>query len=286
MPTILTSAPVVEKRLEALKTRCQELKDKGLTPTMRVLLVGENKASVLYTNNKKKFMEKFGADCEIIKLPDDISRDDFLSKVKEIAEDRSNHGCFVQLPLPKQLADIDVGQLIPPHKDVDGFHMENLYHLMHGDKGDKSLLPCTPKGCITLLQHYGYEISGKKVVVIGRSMIVGKPLSLLMTNHNATVTVCHSRTPDLKEYTHNADVIVSAIGIPRFIKKEHLNPNRTDQILVDVGINHDENGKLCGDMDFENLKDHCEAITPVPKGVGPMTILSLAENLLEAAGRN
>jgi methylenetetrahydrofolate dehydrogenase (NADP+) / methenyltetrahydrofolate cyclohydrolase len=284
MDKLLKSKPVIEKRRASLASKCSELKEKGVTPTMKVILVGENPASLIYTRNKKKFMEKIGADCEIISLPQDLTEQDFLAKVNEISSNDSVHGCFVQLPLPKQLSHIDVGELIPPEKDVDGFHSKNLYQLMHGDTGKHSLLPCTPKGMITLMHEYGIELEGKNVVIIGRSMIVGKPMGLLLLNHNATVSICHSRTKNLKQQTRNADIIVSAIGKANFVTKDFLNDSG-NQILIDVGMNHDENNKLCGDIDLNDVLDSCAKITPVPGGVGPMTILSLAENLITAASR-
>ena len=284
MDKLLKSKPVIEKNKESLTEKCRKLKELGIIPTMKVILVGENPASLIYTRNKKKFMGSIGADCEIIPLPEDLTEGEFLKRVAEINSDHTVHGCFVQLPLPKQLAHIDVGELIPPEKDVDGFHSKNLYHLMHGDIGQQALLPCTPKGIITLLQHYGVELSGKNVVILGRSMIVGKPMALLLLNHNATVSICHSRTKNLKEQTKNADIIISAIGKANFVTKDFLNDSGK-QILVDVGMNHDQDKKLCGDIDLNNVLDSCAKITPVPGGVGPMTILSLAENLITAATR-
>ncbi|MBK23932.1 MAG: bifunctional methylenetetrahydrofolate dehydrogenase/methenyltetrahydrofolate cyclohydrolase [Halobacteriovorax sp.] len=278
----MKSAPLVEKELESLRERCESLKSKGVTPSMKVLLVGENKASLIYTRNKKKFCEKFGADCEIINLSEEILESEFLAKVKEISERNDVHGCFVQLPLPKHLQHIDCGALISPEKDVDGFHVHNIGELFKGDPKSNGLMPCTPQGVVNLIEYYGNDLSGKNVVIIGRSLIVGKPLSLLLLNKNATVTVCHSRTKDLPEHTKRADIIVSAVGRPRFLTSDYLSKDK-NQILVDVGINHDSEGKLCGDMDYENIKDKCAAITPVPGGVGPLTILSLAQNLLQAA---
>ncbi len=285
MTTILEAKPIRQKRIETLKKRCQALKARGLTPTMQVILVGSHPASLVYTRNKKKFIENFGGNCEILSLPEKIKESDFLAKLKEISESPSVHGCFVQLPLPQHLQHLDIGQMIPSEKDVDGFHKQNLYHLLHGDSGEQSLPPCTPKGILTLLQEHGVELEGKNVVVIGRSMIVGKPMALLLLNQNASVSICHSHTKNLAQYTHNADIVISAVGRAQFFTKEYLNPNRRDQILVDVGINHNEENHLCGDMDFENLKNFCGAITPVPGGVGPMTILTLAENLLTATER-
>lgn len=281
MAELYKSKPVREKHLLKLKDKCLELIEKGVNPSMKVILVGNVPASLIYTRNKKKFCESFGAECEIIHLDEQISEQDFLAEVEKVSSNEKVHGCFVQLPLPKHLQHIEVGDLIPPHKDVDGFHRDNLNALLHGNE-EKALLPCTPKGIITMLDHYGEKLEGKNVVVIGRSMIVGKPMMLMMLNKNATATICHSRTTNLSEHTKGADIIVSAVGISKFVNKEHLR-EAGDQVLIDVGMNHDENGKLCGDIDFDDVLDHCKAITPVPGGVGPMTILSLAQNLLQAA---
>ncbi|MCO4792653.1 MAG: bifunctional 5,10-methylenetetrahydrofolate dehydrogenase/5,10-methenyltetrahydrofolate cyclohydrolase [Bacteriovoracaceae bacterium] len=284
MTELYKSKPVVEKQLLYLKDKCLELKKKGVEPSMKVILVGNNPASLIYTRNKKKFCEKFEALCEIIHLDEGITEKEFLEQVKEISNDQSVHGCFIQLPLPSQLKHIDVGNLIPPEKDVDGFHKDNLNMLLHGDE-ENALLPCTPKGIITMLEHYGESLEGKNVVVIGRSMIVGKPMTLMMINKNATATICHSRTKDLKAHTMGADIIVSAVGKAKFLNKEFLNQDG-NQVLIDVGMNHDSDGKLCGDIDREDVLEHCKAITPVPGGVGPMTILSLAQNLLQAAEKS
>jgi methylenetetrahydrofolate dehydrogenase (NADP+)/methenyltetrahydrofolate cyclohydrolase len=282
---LMRSRPLVDESLEKLTNKCSSLKDQGVTPTMKVILVGNNPASIIYTRNKKRFMEKFGAECEIIKLPETLTESEFLKSVKEITDNKSVHGCFVQLPLPSQLAHINVGELIPPDKDVDGFNKTNVMNLYQGEKGAGALIPCTPKGIVTLCNYYGVEIENKNITVVGRSLIVGKPLSLLMTNHNATVSLCHSKTQNLDHYTKSADIIIMAIGSAKFLKLQHLNQSK-NQVVIDVGMNQDENGKLCGDTDFENIKDYVSAITPVPGGVGPMTILSLAQNLLQAAKKS
>jgi methylenetetrahydrofolate dehydrogenase (NADP+) / methenyltetrahydrofolate cyclohydrolase len=284
MDKLLKSKPVIEKKIASLSSKCLELKENDITPTMKVILVGKNPASIIYTRNKKKFMEKMGANCEIISLPENLSEKEFLSKVNDICSNHLVHGCFVQLPLPKQLSHIDVGGLIPAEKDVDGLNPINLYRLARGSKGERSLLPCTPMGIITLMQDYGVELEGKNVVIIGRSMIVGRPMGLLLLNHNATVSICHSKTKNLKDHTKSADIIISAIGKANFITRDFLN-DKGNQILIDVGMNHDENNKLCGDIDLNDVLDSCAKISPVPGGVGPMTILSLAENLISAASR-
>lgn len=280
MATLLTAAPVIESQLEQLKQDCHDLKKRGVTPRMHVLLVGEHPPSVVYTRNKKRFCESFGAECEIVRLPESISERDFLAAVQEMTQDSKVHGCFVQLPLPQHLAHIDVGQLIPPHKDVDGFHGDNLMALLRGES-DKALVPCTPKGILTLLDAYQIPLAGQHVLIIGRSLIVGKPLTLLMTEKNATVTLAHSKTRHLPELAQSADMIVTAIGRAKFLTAEYVRADQS-QVFIDVGINHDEHGKLCGDMDFDALHPKVKAITPVPGGVGKMTILSLAQNLLQA----
>ncbi len=283
MSTLLAAAPVRQKRIADLKNRCRALKTQGITPSMKVLLVGEHPPSLIYTRRKREFVESWGGRCEIVGLPEKASEKHFLAELDAISADSTVHGLFVQLPLPAHLGHLDVGQLIPCQKDVDGFHQGNLYHLLRGDLAAKSLLPCTPRGIITLLREYDIELQGKNVLVIGRSLIVGRPLALLCLAHNASVSLCHSHTRNLTEYSFSADLIISAVGRAKFFTRQFLHPERRDQILIDVGINRNSNGHLCGDMDFENLKDWCGAITPVPGGVGPMTVLSLSENLLTAA---
>lgn len=284
MATLLKAAPISQQIVDNLTLECSKLKEKGHVPNLKVFLVGEHPPSVIYTRNKKKFMENIGAECEIVRLPEDVKENQFLETVQKYSKDNSVHGLFVQLPLPKHLQHIDVGQLVPPEKDVDGFHAQNLYMLMAGDKGDKALLPCTPKGIMSMLDFANIDLNGKNVVVIGRSLIVGKPLSLLMTNANATVTLCHSRTKDLKSITKKADIVVAAIGRAKFIDASYLSESK-DQILIDVGINHDEEGNLCGDINERDVIDNCAVLTPVPGGVGKMTIVSLGQNLVTATQR-
>lgn len=281
MATLLKAEPISQRIVEDLTRDCSELKKLGVTPHLQVILVGEHPPSVIYTRNKKKFMENMGATCDIHKLPENVSEEEFLEALNGFAKDPKVNGLFVQLPLPKHLAHLDVGQMVPAEKDVDGFHAQNLYAIMAGDTGEKALVPCTPKGVITMLKSAKVELEGKKAVVLGRSLIVGKPMTLLLTNYNATVTLCHSRTKGLKEICREADIIVAAIGKAKFLDKSYLSPNK-NQVLIDVGINHDEAGKLCGDIDQASVEDHCQILTPVPGGVGKMTILSLGENLLKA----
>ena len=249
---------------------------------MKVILVGENPASIIYTNNKKKYCERVGAKCDIITLPKDSSESTFLKLIDEINNDKSVHGLIIQLPLPKQLSHLDVGNLINTKKDVDGFSPLHLYALMKNDTSTEYFIPCTPKGILTLMQEYNIELKHKNVLIIGRSMIVGKPLALLLSNQNSTVTIAHSQTKNLPDMASRADIIISAIGKTHFINKHFLSLTQ-NQILIDVGMNKNADGETCGDIDFLEVVNHVKAITPVPGGVGPMTIISLVQNLLQAA---
>lgn len=281
MTQILQSAPIKKLITKALKAECKALQEKQITPFLKVILVGSNPASIIYTNNKKKYCERIGAKCEIVNLDEQINENNFLATINQINNDNLVHGCIIQLPLPTQLKHLDVGSLIVKEKDVDGFHPENLYALMSNKTNLHSFISCTPKGILTLLQENQITIEGKQVVIIGRSMIVGKPLAMLLTNHNATVTLCHSHTLNLKKICQRADILISAIGKSKFITKDFISANK-NQIIIDVGMNTDTNGQVCGDVDFNEVESLVAAITPVPGGVGPMTIVSLAQNLLQA----
>lgn len=285
MSNVLSAKPVVDKNINDLINECNLLKSKGVTPYLKVILVGDNPASVIYTKNKKAFCEKIGAKCDIIKLSADIDEEDFLNEVENINNDNSVHGLLIQLPLPKKLKHLDVTTLVNETKDVDGFHPLNVFELYKGNKEDKILAPCTPKGIVTLCKFYNIDLEGKKIVVVGRSLIVGKPLALLLMNYNATVTICHSKTKNLKEITKGADIIISAIGQEGLINCDHVRDDKT-QIVIDVGINKNNDNKTVGDCDFQTLSNKVKAITPVPGGIGPMTILSLAQNLLQAAKKS
>jgi methylenetetrahydrofolate dehydrogenase (NADP+)/methenyltetrahydrofolate cyclohydrolase len=282
MTQILNSSPVKKKITKELKSECKKLIENGIHPYLKVILVGNNPASLVYTTNKKKYCEKIGAKCDIISLSENIDLNLFLEIINEINHDDQVQGCIIQLPLPKHLSHLDVGQLIAENKDVDGFHPNNLYSVLSNQTSQDHFVSCTPKGIITLLQENLIQISGKRVVIVGRSMIVGKPLFCLFTNHDATVTLCHSKTENLRELTKQCDIIVSAVGIPNLIDDTYLSPQK-NQVIIDVGMNVDTAGLLCGDVDFEKVKNLVHSITPVPGGVGPMTIVSLAQNLLQAA---
>ncbi|MBY0413101.1 MAG: bifunctional 5,10-methylenetetrahydrofolate dehydrogenase/5,10-methenyltetrahydrofolate cyclohydrolase [Bdellovibrionales bacterium] len=282
MSQILHSASVKKLITKALKAECKALSEKNIFPQLKVVLVGSDPASIIYTSNKKKFCEKIGARCEIVELPENISENEFLTTINQINTDDSVHGCIIQLPLPKQLSHLDAGYLVKREKDVDGFHPENVFALVSNNSDGKHFISCTPKGILTLMQENDIDVSGKHVVIVGRSMIVGKPLAMLLTNHNATVTLCHSHTKNLKEVTKSCDILVSAIGKAHFIDETFISAKK-NQVIIDVGMNTDTHGQLCGDVNFEKVKDLVSAITPVPGGVGPMTIVSLAQNLLQAS---
>lgn len=280
MTNLLLAKPLIDSTLPKLKDLCSEMTS---PPKMRVILVGENQASVTYVKHKEKQCEKIGAQFELVKLDENITRENFLDEIKKLNNDSSINGGFVQLPLPKHLDDIDTTELIAPEKDVDGFGNESFMGLIKNNH-ERGFIPCTPKGIMTLLKSQDIKLSGAKATVIGRSLIVGKPISLLLQNAGATVTMCHSRTLNLKEHTLNADIIISAVGKTKFLNNEYFKKDQS-QVLIDVGMNRDSNNKLCGDIDFDDVKENVKAITPVPGGVGPMTVLSLMENLVIAKQR-
>lgn len=275
---IIKASDIIESKIQKLLEKSQKLSKAGLTPKLSVILVGANPASLLYVKNKEKFCHRIGAEFDLVRLEDSITQKEFLKKIKDINNDPMVTGCFVQLPVPEKLKDIDITQLINPQKDVDGFHLNNINKIYTGDLS--GLISCTPKGIITLLKENDITISGKHVVIIGRSYIVGRPLSLLFQAYDATVTLCHSKTKDIKSHTKAADIIVSAVGKAAYFDSTYINPDKK-QILIDVGINKLE-GKTVGDFLYEDLKEKVYAITPVPGGVGPMTVFSLMENLLQA----
>ncbi len=274
---IIDGKVISSKRKDDLKIKIEDIKLKGKRiPKLTVVLVGENPASQTYVRNKAKGCEYVGMLSDVIKLDEMTSQDELVSLIHELNRDESVDGILVQLPLPKHIDEDVILDLIDPSKDVDGFHPQNVAKLMLGQSG---LVPCTPKGMMVLLDEIGYDLTGKEVVVVGRSNIVGKPVAMLCLHKNATVTIAHSRTKDLKEVCKRADVVICAIGKAKFFNHEYFNENA---VVLDVGINRDENNKLCGDVDYDDVKDKVYAITPVPGGVGPMTIAMLLENTLEA----
>jgi len=276
---ILAALPLVEQMKKDLKSRCETLKSRGTTPSMCVVLVGDNPASLSYIRNKKKICEEVGAQFSLLQLPSNILERDFLDKIERLNHDTKVHGIIIQLPVSEHLKKLNLSNLVMPTKDIDGFHGVNTQQIYTGSTDLKLMIPCTPKGIIYLLKFYGVEIAGKHAVVIGRSLIVGKPLSMLMSNLNATVTLAHSQTQNLEEITKTADILISAIGKVHFIQKKHLNPAKKT-IVIDVGMNT-SNGKLTGDA-APDLIQVAGGITPVPGGVGPMTVVSLIENLITA----
>ncbi|MDN4607780.1 bifunctional methylenetetrahydrofolate dehydrogenase/methenyltetrahydrofolate cyclohydrolase FolD [Sporosarcina highlanderae] len=274
----LISGVAIGKELrEEIKQGVGKLAASGITPGLAVILVGDNSASQTYVKNKEKSSVEVGMKSEVIKLPETITEKELLDKVDELNNDESIHGILVQLPLPEHINEDLVIQMIDPEKDVDGFHPQNVGKMMIGQE---TYLPCTPHGILEMLQRTGVEIAGKHVVVIGRSNIVGKPMGQLLLQKDATVTYCHSRTKDLASFTKQADILIVAIGRAKFVTDEHV---KEGAVVIDVGMNRDENGKLCGDVDFEKVKEVASAITPVPGGVGPMTITMLLKNTLQSA---
>lgn len=259
-----------------LKAKTQQLAQTGKRPGLAVIIVGDDPASRVYVNNKKKACAEIGFYSEEYALPGNTTTEQLLLLINELNARSDINGILCQLPLPKGIDEKAVLLAISPEKDVDAFHPENVGHIMIGDY---ALLPCTPAGVMYLLRQAGVELTGKRAVVIGRSNIVGKPMALLLLQQNATVTVCHSRTQNLQQTVQEADVVVAAIGKAKFITKNYIKPGA---VVIDVGMNRDENGKLCGDVDFESVAPVCSAITPVPGGVGPMTIAMLMQNTLTA----
>lgn len=245
-------------------------------PKLTVILVGDNQASQTYVKNKERGCDYIGIKSEVLKHDANFSEAELLKEIESLNKDESVDGILVQLPLPKHIDEQKVLNAIVPGKDVDGFHPDNIANLF---LGKKSLVPCTPKGMLVLLDEIGYDLTGKEVVVVGRSNIVGKPVALLCLHNNATVTIAHSKTENLKEVCRRADVLIAAIGKPKFITRDYI---KEGAIVLDVGINRDENNKLCGDVDFDDVKDIVSGITPVPGGIGPMTITMLMQNTLEA----
>lgn len=277
MTTILDGKKLRDKIIENLKAKVDTFGEK---PTLVVILVGENPASKIYVNNKKKMAEKIGIHSEVINYPANITEAELLDKIEELNNNKKVTAILVQLPLPKHISKDNVMNKIIPSKDVDGFTPYNFGKLFSGET--PTVYPCTPKGILLLLDEYNIEIEGKHVVIVGRSNIVGKPLSQMMLNKNATVTICHSHTKNLSQITKTADILVSAVG-KNIIEGEML---KTDCVIVDVGIFKDKNGKTRGDVDFESASKIASFISPVPGGVGPMTIASLMLNTVELFEKN
>lgn len=276
MAIIIDGKKVSAQVKEQVRIETEELVEKGIKPGLAVIIVGDDPASRVYVNNKKKACEKVGFLSKEFALPATTTQEELLALVNELNEDKEINGILCQLPLPKGLDEKAVIEAISPLKDVDAFNASNVGKIMIGDY---DFLPCTPAGVMEMLHSYNIPVEGKECVVIGRSNIVGKPMAMLLLHENGTVTITHSRTKNLKEVTKRADILVAAIGKPKFVTADMV---KEGAVVIDVGMDRDENGKLCGDVDFENVKEKCFAITPVPGGVGPMTIAVLMKNTLKA----
>ncbi|SDO03611.1 bifunctional methylenetetrahydrofolate dehydrogenase/methenyltetrahydrofolate cyclohydrolase FolD [Polaromonas sp. JS666] len=280
MTAQLIDGNALSKQLRAdVARRAAALRARGITPGLAVVLVGENPASQVYVRNKVKACEDSGLHSVLEKYPATLSEADLLARVDALNKDPAIHGILVQLPLPAHIDAHKVIEAISPAKDVDGFHVASAGALMVGQPG---FWPCTPYGCMKMLESIHYDLKGKHAVVIGRSNIVGKPMALMLLQKNATVTICHSATKDLKAMTLQADVIVAAVGKRNVLTADMVKPGA---VVLDVGMNRNDEGKLCGDVDFDGVKEVAGYITPVPGGVGPMTITMLLVNTLEAAER-
>ena len=263
-----------------LKEKVAKYKEQGIEITLAVVKVGNDPASAVYVRNKEKACEYVGINSKTLALPEETTEEELLNVVKKLNEDKNVNGILVQLPLPKHIDESKVLLTIDSTKDVDGFHPVNVGKMVIGED---TFLPCTPAGIIEMIKRTDIDIEGKECVVIGRSNIVGKPMAMLMLKENATVTIAHSRTKDLKEVTKRANIIVAAIGKAKFVTADYV---KEGAVVIDVGMDRDENGKLCGDVDFESVSKVASAITPVPGGVGPMTVTMLLVNCLRSVELN
>ena len=264
---------------ERIAAEVNELKQKGVTPGLAVIIVGTDPASQVYVGSKERTCIELGMYSEKYELPESTTNEELLALVEKLNKDDKIHGILCQLPLPRHLDEKAVIDAIVPEKDVDAFHVQNVGKIMIGDY---DFLPCTPAGIMEMLKYSNIDPQGKHCVVIGRSNIVGKPMAMLMLHANATVTICHSKTQNLKELCRQADILVAAVGRAKFVTADMV---KDGAVVIDVGMNRDENGKLCGDVDYQNVEPLCSAITPVPGGVGPMTIAMLMQNTLTSAKR-
>ncbi|MEC3856350.1 bifunctional methylenetetrahydrofolate dehydrogenase/methenyltetrahydrofolate cyclohydrolase FolD [Bacillus sp. WOD8 KX774193] len=276
---IIKGNEVAEKKRAQLKEEVVKLKEQGIVPGLAVILVGEDPASRSYVKGKEKGCEQVGIYSELIEFPETITEERLLAEIDRLNGDDRINGILVQLPLPKHIEEKAIIERISPEKDVDGFHPISVGRMM---TGQDTFLPCTPHGIVELVKETNLDISGKHVVVIGRSNIVGKPVGQLFLNENATVTYCHSKTQNMKELTKLADILIVAVGRTKMVTADYI---KEGAVVIDVGVNRLETGKLCGDVDFDNVLDVAGYITPVPKGVGPMTITMLLHNTVESAKR-
>lgn len=280
MAYIISGKALSDKIKKEVSEQVEKLKQQSINPCLAVVSVGSDQASAVYVRGKEKDCKECGIESKLIHLSEDTTQQQVLDKIVELAQDNTVHGILVQLPLPKHIDEKLVIEAIPPHKDVDGFTPVNVGKMVIGQE---CLLPCTPAGCIEMIKSTGIPIEGRHAVVVGRSNIVGKPLATLLLRENATVTVCHSCTDNLREMCLQADILVAAIGKANFITEDMIKPGA---IVIDVGINRNSQGKICGDVDFVGACKRAKAITPVPGGVGLMTRAMLMKNTVKAAENN
>lgn len=274
---LISGKEVSQKVKDEIKSQTKLLKDKGISVKLAVIIVGDDPASHIYVKNKKKACEYVGFESLEYALDENTSEEELLELIDKLNKDKTVNGILCQLPLPKHIDEKKIIDSISPLKDVDAFHPVNVGKIMIGDY---EFLPCTPAGIMRLIESTSYDVSGKDCVIIGRSNIVGKPMAMLMLHKNATVTICHSRTKNIEEKIKNADIVIAAVGIPKFVKGDMV---KDGALVIDVGINRTSDGKLCGDVDFDEVSKKASFITPVPGGVGPMTISMLMQNTLKAA---
>lgn len=279
MAQLIDGKAIAAEITEEMRLRAQALREKGIVPCLAVILAGNDPASEIYVRNKRRACKRAGIESRMIRLDQSVSREEILREIHALNQDPAVHAVLVQLPLPGHLDETEILSAVLPEKDADGFHPLNAGRLLTGEKG---VLPCTPAGCMELLRRTGVPLSGAEAVVIGRSNIVGKPMSLLLLRENCTVTLCHSRTKNLAEHVRQADVVICAVGRPGLVTGEMIKPGAT---VIDVGINRLADGRVVGDADFESVSAVAGAITPVPGGVGPMTIAMLMKNAILAAER-
>lgn len=277
---IISGKELAQEKREHMKQEVEELIEKGIKPGLAVILIGDDPASQSYVRSKQKSCKEVGIHSVLDELPVSTTEEELLKRIKELNEADDIHGILVQLPLPNHISEKKVIEAIDPDKDVDGFHPINVGRMM---TGQDAFLPCTPFGIVEMIKSKGIEIEGKHAVVIGRSNIVGKPVGQLLLNENATVTYCHSRTKNMKEITKQADILVVAVGKAEFITKDYA---KEGAVVIDVGVNRNEAGKLVGDVDFAGMKEVASYLTPVPGGVGPMTITMLLQNTIISAKRH
>lgn len=274
---LISGKEVSQKVKDEIKSQTKLLKGKGISVKLAVIIVGDDPASHIYVKNKKKACEYVGFESLEYALDENTSEEELLELIDKLNKDKTVNGILCQLPLPKHIDEKKIIDSISPLKDVDAFHPVNVGKIMIGDY---EFLPCTPAGIMRLIESTSYDVSGKDCVIIGRSNIVGKPMAMLMLHKNATVTICHSRTKNIEEKIKKADIVIAAVGIPKFVKGDMV---KDGALVIDVGINRMSDGKLCGDVDFDEISKKASFITPVPGGVGPMTISMLIQNTLKAA---